>query len=150
MDIYLDTLIHLPYITVDGCREVDGTVFLKLQCLNDTIECPECGARLDRINQTEEVLIRDLPVFGKPVYLQVPRRQFHCLVCQKFRTERLEFVTWRHHQTRRYEQAIYEQVKQSSLEEVSRREGLGVATVRAIFNHYATETIKKPSTCPSG
>ncbi len=150
MDIYLDTLIHLPYITVDGCREVDGTVFLKLKCLNDTINCPECGARLDRINQTEEILVRDLPVFGKPVYLQVPRRQFHCLGCQKFRTERLEFVAWRHHHTRRYEQTIYEQVKQSRLEEVSRREGLGVATVRAIFNDYAAEAIKKPSPCLGG
>jgi hypothetical protein len=84
MDIYLDTLIHLPYITIDGCREVDGTVFLKLKCLNETIDCPECGAELDRINQTEEVLIRDLPVFGKPVYLQVPRRQFHCLAVRSF------------------------------------------------------------------
>jgi transposase len=150
MDIYLDTLLHLPYITVDGCREVDGTVFLKLKYLNDTIDCPECGARLERINQTKEVLIRDLPVFGKPVYLQVPHRQFHCLGCQMFRTERLEFVAWRHHHTRRYEQAIYEQVQQSNLEEVSRREGLGVATVRAIFNEYATAAVKKSSICPSG
>jgi hypothetical protein len=61
----------------------------------------------------------------------------------------LEFVAWRHHQTRRYEEAIYEQVKQSSLEEVSRREGLGVATVRAIFDDYAAGSIKKLSTCPS-
>lgn len=89
-------------------------------------------------------------MFGKPVYLQVPRRQFHCLGCQKFRTERLEFVAWRHHHTGRYEQTIYEQVKQSSLEEVSRREGLGVATVRAIFNDYAAEAIKKPSPCLGG
>lgn len=150
MDIYLDTLLHLPYMTVDSCREVDGTVFLKLNCLNQTIICPECGAELEQINQREEVLIRDLPVFGKPVYLQVPRRQFHCLACQKFRTERLEFVRWRHHQTRRYEQAVYEQVKQSSLEEVSRREGLGVATVRAIFDAYAAGSIKKSNSYPNG
>lgn len=143
MDIYLDTLLHLPYITVDGFQEVDGTVVLKLKCLNDTISCPHCKARLERINQTECVLIRDLPVFGKPVYLQVPRRQFHCLSCQRFCTERLEFVAWRHHQTRRYAQAIYEQVKQSSLEEVSRAEGLGIATVRAIFNEQAASSIKK-------
>ena len=150
MDIYLDTLLQLPYITIDSRREVDSTIFFKLNCLNQTIDCPDCGAKLDRINQSEEVLIRDLPVFGKPVDLQVPHRQFHCLACQKFRTERLEFVRWRHHQTRHYEQAIYEQVKPSRLEEVSRREGLGVATVRAIFDEYATGALKKPSSCPNG
>ena len=74
MEFYLDTLLHLPYITVEGCNEVDGAVFLKLKCLNETINCPHCGATLDRINQEESVLIRDLPVFGKPVYLKVPRR----------------------------------------------------------------------------
>lgn len=149
MDIYLDTLLHLPHITVDGCNEVEGTVFLKLKCFNETINCPHCGETVERINQTEVVLIRDLPVFGQPVDLQVPRRQFHCLSCQRFWTERLEFVAWRHHHTQRYEQAIYEQVKRSSLEEVSRVEGIGVATVRAIFNEQAANTIKKSSDYPA-
>lgn len=143
MDIYLDTLLHLPYMTVESCREVDGTALLKLKCLNETIQCPHCGATLERINQTEVVLVRDLPVFGKPVYLQVPHRQFHCLSCQKFCTESFDFVSWRHHYTQRYERAIYQQVNQSSLEEVSRVEGLGIATVRAIFEEQANATIKK-------
>lgn len=149
MDIYLDTLLHLPYVTVDGCHEVDGVVFLKLKCLNQTIACPDCGATLDWINQTTTVLIRDLPVFGKPVYLQVPRRQFHCLHCQRFHREVLEFISGRHAYTPRYAQVIYEQVKQSSLEEVSRREGLGIATVRQIFDAQAVHAIKKSSNCPN-
>lgn len=143
MDIYLDTLLHLPNITVERCHEADGIVFLKLKCLNETIQCPHCGTISEQINQTNVALVRDLPVFGKPVYLQVPRRQFHCPSCQKFCTESLEFVSWRHHHTQRYEGTIYEQVKQSSLEEVSRVEGLGVATVRAIFEEQAKATIKK-------
>lgn len=147
MDIYLDTRWHLPHITVDGGNEVDGAVFLKLKCLNETISCPHCGATLERIKQTEIVLIRDLPVFGKPVYFQVPRRQFHGLLCQRFWSERLEFVAWRPHHTQRYEPAIYEQVKQSSLEAVSRAEGIGVATVRALFNEQAANSIKKSSAC---
>lgn len=140
----------LPYVTVDGCREVDGAVFLKLKCLNETLQCPDCGATVERINQSEMVLIRDLPIFGKPVYLQVPRRQFHCLSCGKFCTERLTFVRWRHHQTQRYEQAVYEQVKQSSLAAVSRSEGLGIATVRAIFEEQAQGSLKKLNDCPNG
>ncbi len=143
MDIYLDILLDFRYITVVGCREVDGKAILKLRCLNESIQCPHCGVTLEKINQTEEMLVRDLPVFGKPVYLQVPRRQFHCLSCQKFCTERLEFVSPKHHHTKRYEQSIYEQVKQSSLEEVSRVEGIGIATVRAIFEEQANTTIKK-------
>lgn len=149
MDFYLDTLLHLPYVTVESCREVENTVVLKLKCLNETIECPHCGATLEHINQVEFVLIRDLPVFGKPVYLQVPRRQFHCLWCHKFPTERLEFVGWKHRYTGRYEHFIYEQVKRSSMEEVSRAEGLGVEAVKTIFEQQAVVAIKKTQGCPS-
>jgi hypothetical protein len=59
-------------------------------------------------------------------------------------------VSWRHHQTQRYEQAIYEQVKQSSLEAVSRHEELGLATVRAIFEEQAHRALKKLNDCPNG
>ena len=150
MDFYLDSLLHLPYITVDSYKEVDGTVVLKLKCLNETICCPGCGASLDEIHQVEYVLIRDLPVFGKPVYLNVPRRQFHCQACQRFWSERLSFVSWRHHYTQRYEQAIYEQVKQSSIEAVSRVEGVSASTVRAIFDEQAEIRVKKSSAYPVG
>jgi transposase len=150
MDFYLDSLLHLPYVTVNGCKEVEGSVVLKLKLLNETIHCPECDATLDDIRQAENVLIRDLPVFGKPVYLQVPRRQYHCSSCQRFFTERLEFVSGRHHFTPRYAQAVYQQVKQSSIEAVSRAEGISATTVRAIFEEQAASQIKKSSVSPVG
>ncbi|WP_293337130.1 transposase family protein [Microcoleus sp. CAWBG58] len=37
-------------------------------------------------------MIRDLSIFGQPVYLKVPRRQFYCRTCQKYFTESLNFV----------------------------------------------------------
>jgi transposase len=150
MDFYLDNLLHLPNMTVVGCQEVEGSMVLKLECLNETITCPHCGRTLDTINQTERVLIRDLPVFGQRVYLQVPRRQFHCGDCQKFCSERLPFMAWRHHHTQRYEQTVYEQVKQTSLEVVSRAEGLGSSEVKTIFEQQAALAIKKSSPCPNG
>lgn len=30
------------------------------------------------LHQNRPILIRDLPVFGKVVYLKIPRRQFYC------------------------------------------------------------------------
>ncbi|EPF23671.1 hypothetical protein MAESPC_01115 [Microcystis aeruginosa SPC777] len=56
-----------------------------------------------RINQTEYNLVRDLSILGNPVYLEVPRRQFHCQKCQKYISERLSFMRLRQHHTIRYE-----------------------------------------------
>ncbi|WP_445305003.1 transposase family protein, partial [Microcoleus sp. Pol12A6] len=30
------------------------------------------------------MLVRDLSVFGRPVYLKIPRRQFYCPICQRY------------------------------------------------------------------
>ncbi len=73
-----------------------------------TIECPNCHQTLDRINQTEYNLVRDLSILGNRVYLEVPRRQFHCQKCQKYISERLSFMRLRQHHTIRYESMIYE------------------------------------------
>ena len=149
MDFYLDKLLNLPNISIVGCSEVEGNIVLKLACLNEAISCRHCGRLLETINQIESVLIRDLPVFGKAVYLQVPRRQFHCGVCQKYCSERLPFMDWRHRHTRRYEAAIYEQVKQTSIEAVSRAEELSPTEVKTIFEQQAALSIKKSRLCPN-
>ena len=74
MWINFDQLLDLPNVTVVNYQKIDETIFLKLALLNETIECPNCHQTLDRINQTEYNLVRDLSILGNPVYLEVPRR----------------------------------------------------------------------------
>ena len=123
MWINFDQLLDLPNVTVINYQKITQTIFLKLALLNEAIECPNCHQTLDRINQTQYSLVRDLSILGNPVYLEVPRRQFHCQKCQKYISERLCFMRLRQHQTIRYESMIYERVKNCSIEEISREEG---------------------------
>ena len=111
MWINFDQLLDLPNVTVVNYQKIEQTIFLKLALLNETIECPNCHETLDRINQTEYNLVRDLSILGNPVYLEVPRRQFHCQKCQKYISERLSVIRLRQHHTSRYESMIYERVK---------------------------------------
>ena len=134
-----DQLLDLPNVTVVNYKKIDNTIFLKLNLLNETIECPNCHQILDTINQTEYNLVRDLSILGNPVYLEVPRRQFHCQSCDKYITERLSFMRLRQHHTIRYEVMIYERVKNSNIKEISREEELGWQEVESIFNRFAKE-----------
>jgi transposase len=85
---------------------VDNFIYFKIGLINEEIECSHCQKKLTEIHQKEYVLIRDLSVFGRKVYLRVPRRQYYCKTCGKYSTERLEFVGWRHRYTSRYEENI--------------------------------------------
>ena len=80
---------------------------------------------------------------GNPIYLRVPRRQFYCVQCQRYSTERLEWVDSQRRHTRRYESNIYERVKGSSLEKVSREENLSFDEIEGIFNHVSKQHLKK-------
>jgi transposase len=79
--------------------------------------------------------VRDLPTFGRKVYLQVPRRQFYCNECKKYSTERLKFCDWKRRQTQRYEANIYERVQKSSIEQIGREEELSYDEIKNIFDH---------------
>jgi len=74
-----------------------------------------------------------LSVFGRPVYLKIPRRQFYCLSCQRYPTERIDFFDVKRRHNQRYEQNIYEGVKQSSMEQIGREEGLSYDETKGIF-----------------
>ena len=87
----------------------------------------------EKLHQNRPVLVRDLSVFGRPVYLKIPGRPFYCHSCQRYTTERIDFLDIKRRQTQRYEQNIYERVKQSSMEQIAREEGLSYDEIKGFF-----------------
>jgi transposase len=142
MDFHLDTLLNLPNITVFTATQVEGFTLLTLEFLNEGIYCPHCQSYTDTIHQTRPILVRDLPICGQPVHLHLPRRQFDCQACKKSPTEPLSFVDKRRNYTRRYEEYIYERVKELTVEQVSRNEQLSPAKVENIFQRIASQKKK--------
>jgi len=143
MNYHLDLLLNLPHVTVEFCTEIEGFYILTLRLLNDTTACPHCDFQMERVNQTNHILIKNLSISGKPVVLKVPRRQFQCDNCGRFSTEGLDFINWKHHCTKRYEEWIYEQGKRISLEQISKDENLAAKTIKRIFTKCAESHLKK-------
>ncbi|MCG8363358.1 MAG: hypothetical protein MJA27_08515 [Pseudanabaenales cyanobacterium] len=56
--------------------------------------------------------------------MKISLRQFHCHACQRYFTEVLSFADKGRRYIQRYEVSIYQQVQLSSIEQVSRVEGL--------------------------
>jgi transposase len=135
MDFHLDTLLNFPNVTVESCTQQSNEVYLKLRLLNEESSCPPCEKLSSEIHQDRPILMRDLSIFGQATYLKVPRRQFYCQDCQRYFTELLLFSDEGRQYTRRYEEHIYQQVQLSSIEQVSRVEGLSFDRIQGIFKH---------------
>ncbi|WP_416669776.1 transposase family protein [Egbenema bharatensis] len=135
MDFHLDALLNFPHVTVESCTQQSNEVYLKLRLLNEEANCPHCQTLSSGVHQNRAILIRDLSIFGQVTYLKVPRRQFYCRDCQRYFTEALTFMDEGRQYTRRYEEHIYQQVQLSSIEQVSRVEGLSFDRIQGIFKH---------------
>ncbi|MEN9222308.1 MAG: ISL3 family transposase [Thermostichus sp. BF3_bins_97] len=129
----LDKLLGLSGVQIQEFVELEDHVVLKLALTSKEMICPHCGQTMAKVHQNRPILVRDLSLFGRSVYLQVPRRQFYCSHCQHYSTEVLSFVDWERSYTKRYETYIYRQVKQSTIEQVSQNEGLSRDQVEGIF-----------------
>jgi len=143
MSFHLDYLLDLPGVRVETCTQVEGMITLRLGVLADGISCPHCKKYTEELHQNRPTLVRDLPTFGRVVYLQVPRRQFYCPECQRYSTERLEFFDWKRRHTKRYEVNIYERVQQSSMEQIGREEDLSYDEIKSIFDHVYQQKKKQ-------
>lgn len=142
----LDKLLGLAGVKIQEFVELEHHVVLKLELDTDEMICPHCGQVTVKVHQNRSILVRDLALFGRSVYLQVPRRQFYCSHCQHYSTEVLSFVDWGRSYTQRYEAYIYQQVKQTTIEQVSQNEELSRDQVEGIFNRQfeQRQAKKKP------
>ncbi len=137
MDFHLDYLLNLPDVTVSRCQQQEGFIFLELDFLNEGIPCPHCQTYTDNLHQNRPILVRDLSICGQGVFLKVPRRQFICSHCGKYPTEGLEWIEKRRNYTKRYEESIYERVKELTVQQVSQSEQLSPEQVQNIFSRQA-------------
>ncbi len=112
MSFHLDYLLDLRGVKVETCTLIEGKIYFRLSVVVSGIVCPHCENYTEKLHQNRPILTRDLSVFGCSVYLKVPRWQFYCPSCQRYSTEKLEFLDKKRRQTQRYEQNIYTRVKQ--------------------------------------
>jgi transposase len=139
----LEQLLNLPGTAVTGDQMLEGYICLQLKFTSQGINCFHCQEYTEEFHQTTWLLVRDLPTFGQPVYLKVPRRRFYCRKCQRYVTEKLEFIEWRQVYTKRYQQHIYQRVITSSVEQVSREEDLSSEVIQGIFTRVSNQLKKK-------
>ena len=143
MDFHLDGLLNLPDITIERCIKNDRKTILKVGFLTDYATCPHCQKSTDELHQIRTILIRDLPISGQLIELEIPRRQYYCKNCQKYFTEQLCFVDEGRRYTQRYEEYIYHRVQVTTVEQVKREEELSWDQIQGIFNHQRSQ-VKKP------
>ncbi len=71
MNFFVEDLINLPKVRVRSVVREREAIFLQLGFREEEVACPHCGKKTGELNQTRTVRVRDLPISGQLVYLQI-------------------------------------------------------------------------------
>ena len=136
----LDKFLNLEGISIQGYRHLEsiGIVF-RIESKNKKATCPRCRLESDKLHQNHRHLVKDLPISGQPVYLQVNRRQFKCDNCRKPFSEELDFVASKRTYTKRLAENILGQLKEGGILNVSRRNDITEEEIQRMLEDIAEE-----------
>ena len=143
MEINIDHLLNLPLLKVTHI-EFGGQKF-EIECESQSPAgvCPHCLESCGGITKYYGRMIRDLPVFGKRAYLKLPCRQFHCIPCNRYFSERFDFVEPHQNLTKRLEEYLYKMCGDISVSQASLKEDVHWETVQRIYKKYAYKDFSK-------
>lgn len=138
MQIDLSALLNLPELEITSVEITDET--LKISCrsrLGQAI-CPSCQRKTHEIRKYYHRTLRDLPITGREVYLDLEERQFYCPDCDGYFSERFSFVDPNRNYTIRYEGYIYRCSLKSPFKAIAVQENLLWDVVEGIFHRQAS------------
>ena len=138
----LADLMDLPSVRVTGYRKEPDRIDVFIELERSSAACTECGVRSTRKHSEKSIPVRDLPCFGRQVYLLLPRRRFKCGRCVKPFSEHLPFVEFGTSFTKRYEKYVYDQCNERSFTAVEKQEKISDTVIAKIYESYASVRIQ--------
>ncbi|MGH7998716.1 MAG: ISL3 family transposase, partial [Brasilonema sp.] len=147
-------LLHFitKVINLDGAKVInyhfitDDEILIELKNKQKESKCPHCGNLTDKIHQNHWYRVRDIPMSSYDVFLQVNRRQFRCIKCNKIFSEELDFVKPRRTYTLRLAAKVIKEVLETNVENAARRNRMTPAEIETLLKELEEDLLKEKPT----
>ena len=100
-------------------------------------QCHQCGKKITVSHGCgREITLRHLPILGKPTYIRIKPKRYQCPDCgdHPTTTQKLSWYDSRSPHTKAYETHILLSLVNSTVVDVSIKEGLGYEAVQGIID----------------
>lgn len=140
--IELEALLNLPELEVTDVELTEQKLIVHCRSRLGEALCPSCLQPTQEVKKYYHRTIRDLPITGRDVYLQVEERQFYCPACDRYFSERFSFVEPNRTTTQRYEAYLFARCEKTSFSQVAVLENLAWPVVQAIYERQAARQLE--------
>jgi transposase len=140
-----NALLDIPNIEVDEVeRDREGNYRVTIHSTERGTRCHQCGHFIDHFyGQGEFITLRHLPLFGRQVELRLRPPRYQCQRCQgqPTTTQRATWYDARSRCTKAFEHHILLACVNSTVWDVSIKEGIGYETVRGIIDRHIAKEV---------
>ncbi len=143
MDDFVTKALNLPDTKVLDYKIKDDVVYIYIESTKTTIPCCQCGRETKPKGVGQEVKLRHLPILGKPCYLLIKPKRGLCRSCDDEPTtnQRVDWYEYKSRYTKAYEDHVLLSLVNSTVADVSIKEGLGVSPIVRILNRRVSGNI---------
>ena len=119
-------------------------VIIKVVSTEIGTKCRKCGREITEENGEDEAIrVRHIPMLDHKVYIEIRPKRYICQNCtgKPTTTQRLDWYDARTGQSKAYEKYILRQLVNSTIADVSIKEGIGYKAIEAIIARNIRSTV---------
>ncbi|MGO5078383.1 helix-turn-helix domain-containing protein, partial [Oscillospiraceae bacterium LCP25S3_E3] len=142
---FTEKLIGLQHIEVEKIEKTENSIHIFCKLKRVPHKCPCCGNTTDKIHDYREQVIKDIPAFGKHLFIHLKKRRY-CCSCGKRFAEKNDFLPRYHRMTNRLSAYIIDKLRSEvSFSSIAREVNLSVSTVIRVFDMVSYSPKKLPT-----
>ena len=131
---FTEKLLGLQGVLIENIEEIDDTIHIYCKLERKIHKCPVCGNHTDKIHDYREQIIKDIPAFGKFVFIHLKKRRYSCSCGKRF-YEKNSFLPRFHRMTNRLVAYVIDKLRcEASFTSVAKEVNLSLPTVIRIFD----------------
>jgi len=144
---FITKVINLDGIKVINCHFItEDEILIDLKNNSKKASCPHCSNFSDKIHQNHWYRVRDIPLSGYQVFLNVNRRQFRCIQCNKVFSEELNFVKKRRTYTLRLAKKVIKEALETNIENAASQNRMTPAEIETLLKEAEQDLLKEKPT----
>lgn len=143
---YTEKLIGLQDIFVKNITQDKEFTTIHIEMRKKPHKCPCCGTYTEYVHDYRKQTIRDIPAFGKYVYLVLNKRRYVCNNCNKRFYEDITWLPRYYRITNRLIEYIIDRLSDvRSFTSVAREVDLSISTIIRVFDIVGTPVVHMPN-----
>ena len=82
---FTEKLLGLQDVDIEKVEEIDNSIHINCRLKRKPHKCPCCGKLTDKVHDYREQPIKDIPAFGKHIFIHLYKRRYRCSCGKRFR-----------------------------------------------------------------